>query len=157
MAFETGLNQADADTMGTTLRRPYAAATVEVSEHHPVDLGRQPWSRFAVFLMVTLLLGALQREWLLVSVGVVLLGSVVASALERVDEHGNVGWPTVRRGWPGSYLGLCPAALITGLTGAYLDLPAGLLVPMLGVAVSHLLLAPPDWDQGTPDDVARRR
>jgi hypothetical protein len=115
-----------------------------------VDLGRQPWSRFAAFLLVTLLLGVLQREWLLVSVDVLLLGSLVESVLERAGEQRHIGWPTVRSGWPGSYLVWLPVALLVGGTAAYLDLPAAFLMPMLAVAASYLLVAPCD-DRRTPD------
>ncbi|HSP36742.1 MAG TPA: hypothetical protein VLR26_03210 [Frankiaceae bacterium] len=109
-----------------------------------MDLGRQPWSRFAVFLVVMLLLGVLQRRWLLVSVDVVLLGSVAERALEGVGEQGYASWPSVRTGWPGGYLVWRPAALTTGVAAAYLGIPNGLLMPMLAVATAYLLVAPPD-------------
>jgi hypothetical protein len=126
-------------------------------EHPPVDVGRQPWSRFAVFLAVTLLLGVAQREWLLVAVDVLLLGSLAEGAHEGLEEQGVVGWPSVRTGWPGGYVVWLPAALIVGVAAAYLGLPAALLMPVLGVAAAFLLIAPPDGTQRTLDASPGRR
>jgi hypothetical protein len=102
-------------------------------------------------MAVTLLLGVLQREWLLISVDVLLLGSLAESVLELTEEQGSVGWPTVRIGWPGSYLVWLPMALIVGVAAAYLELPVALLTPALAVAAACLLIAPPDRNQRTVD------
>ncbi|MDQ1635350.1 MAG: hypothetical protein QOJ32_2159 [Frankiaceae bacterium] len=148
------------DPAGATRRTKRDVGLARCASISPVDLGRQPWSRFAVFLAVTLLLGVLQREWLLVSVDVLLLGSLAESVLELTEEQGSVGlpaeqgsvgWPTVRIGWPGSYLVWLPIALIVGVAAAYLELPVALLTPALAVAAACLLIAPPDGNQRTLD------